>query len=177
MKNNRVKRISSLAMFLALAILLNYVENFIPSIGIPGVKLGLANTMNLIILYFYGRKEYFAIGFLRVLLMSVMFTGLFSNGFYLSLCGFLLSSAVVIGLSYLKHLSVFSLSIASAVFHGIGQICCAVILYATADGSSVYLFSYLPILILSGVISGTLIAFISSLSIARLEKLPIFKEI
>lgn len=178
MRSDTVKKISYLSMFLALAVLLNYVENLIPvPIAIPGVKLGLANTMNIIILYFFGRKEYFFIGLLRVILMSVMFTGIFTNGFWLSLSGFLLSSGIVLLLSFSRHLSIFSLSVSSAIFHGIGQICCAVILYSTADGSSIYLFSYLPVLILSGVISGVLIAWISSLIIKRLEKISLFREL
>ena len=109
MKNNEVKRISSLAMFLALALLLNYLEHLImPMVG-PGIKLGLANTLNLIVLYFFGKKEYFSIGFLRVLIMSLLFNGLFSNSFFLSISGFLLSSIVVILISNIKNMSIFSL--------------------------------------------------------------------
>lgn len=178
MRNHLVKKISTLSMFLALAVLLNYLENLIPVIiPVPGVKLGLANTMNIIILYFYGKKEYFSIGLLRVILVSVMFSGLFTNGFYLSMSGFLLSSIVVMSLSFIHKLSIYSLSVASAVFHGIGQIACAVILYANNDGTSIYLFTYLPILIVSGLITGIVIAYISSLTITRLEKTSIFKNI
>ena len=177
MRNNTITKISTLSMFLALAVLLNYVESFFPTIvPIPGVKLGLANTMNLILLYFFGRKEYFSIGFLRVLLMSVMFTGLFTNGFFLSMSGFLLSSIVVLLLSINKNFSIFSLSVASAVFHGIGQIICAVILNANPDGTSIYLFSYLRVLVVSSIITGTLIALLSSLTIERLEKTSVFKN-
>ena len=178
MKSSSVKRLATLAMFLALAVLLNYVENLLPMIvPVPGVKLGLANTMNLIILYYYGRRDYFAIGLLRVLLMAVMFTGVVSYAFFLSLSGFLLSSLVVIGLSYIKKLSIFSLSVASAIFHGIGQICCAILLYWTNDGSSIFLFTYLPILIVSGAITGVLIAYLSYLIITRLNKTSLFRDI
>ena len=75
-----LKTTSLLAIFLALAILLNYIENFIPVIiPIPGVKLGLANTMGLIVLYFFGRGEYGLLGFFRVLIVSfwTLFRGLF----------------------------------------------------------------------------------------------------
>lgn len=176
MKNDGVKRLSSLAMFLALATLLNYVENLLPVlIPLPGIKLGLANTMNIIVLYFFGKKEYFSIGFLRVLLISVMFNGLFTNGFWLSFSGFLLSAIVVMLLSNIKNLSVYSLSISSAVFHSIGQICCAIVLYATPTDIPFNLILYLPILVLCSVITGFIISCIASLSIKRLEKISLFK--
>ncbi len=179
MKNTMIKRISALAMFLALAVLLNYLENFLPVlIPLPGVKLGLANTMNLIILYFFGRRNYFSIGFLRVLLICLMFNGLFTNGFYLSMSGFLLSSTMVILCSYFKKLSLFSLSVISAVFHGIGQIICSVFLFSTpGNGPELFYFTYLPILVISGIVTGILIAFISKLTIKRLESMYFFKNI
>ena len=175
MKNVIIKKIATLSMFLALAILLNYVENFIPTF-VPGVKLGLANTMNLIILYFYGRREYFLIGFLRVLIIGLLFNGIFSYSFFYSLSGFLLSCLVVIGLSYIKKLSLFSLSVVSAMCHGIGQIICSIVLNWTADGTSIYMLTYLPLLLVTGVITGILIAYLSSLIISRLEKTPLFKS-
>lgn len=156
---------SLLALFLALAILLNYVENFIPVIiPIPGVKLGLANTMGLIILYFFGRAEYGLLGFFRVLIVSLLFSGLFSSGFFLSLSGWFLSCIGCILLSYIKKLSIYSLSVASAILHGVGQVLCACILY-----SSIYMLTYLPILLLSGLISGIVIAALSSLIIKRIS--------
>lgn len=164
-KSKLIKTVSLLSLFLALAVLLNFVEHLIPTIiTIPGVKLGLANTMGLIVLYFFGRKNFAMIGFFRVLLVSLLFSGLFSSAFFLSLSGWLLSTIVCILLSYVKHLSIYSLSVASAITHGIGQIVCACFLY-----SSAYMLSYLPILLFSGLITGVLIAFISSLVITRIE--------
>ena len=55
-------KIVRLAIFLAMGIVLNIVESMIPlPIAIPGIRLGLANTMGLIVLYFYSPKEYVAI--------------------------------------------------------------------------------------------------------------------
>jgi len=178
-QHQSVKNVSRLAMFLSLAILLNYLENFIPVIiPIPGVKLGLANTMNLIVLYFFGRKNYFMIGFLRVLLICLMFNGLFTNSFYLSMSGFLLSSIMVLILNLIPSLSIFSLSVVSAMFHGIGQIICSVFLFAIPGmGPNVYFFSYLPILVVSGIITGIAIAFISKFTINRLERLSFFRDL
>ena len=103
-----------------------------------------------------------------------MFSGLFSNAFFLSLSGFLLSSIVVMLLSNIKSLSIFSLSVVSAICHGIGQILCAIILFWTSDGSSIYLLSYIPVLSISGVITGIAIAIIAGITIERLEKTNLF---
>ena len=45
-------------VFTSLALILSYVETLIPiSFGIPGIKLGLANLVIVIVLYTYGGKE------------------------------------------------------------------------------------------------------------------------
>ena len=52
--SKKIKKMSRLALFLAMGIILNYVESLIPiPIPINGVKLGLANTLGLVILYYY----------------------------------------------------------------------------------------------------------------------------
>lgn len=173
MKKLSIKKISSLSLFLALAILLNYIENFLPIlIPLPGFKIGLANTMNIIILYFYGKKEFFSIGLLRVILISLLFNGLFSYSFMLSLSGFLLSSITVLLLSKSNKLSIYSLSICSSIFHSIGQIICATIIYSTP-----YIFVYLSLLTLISTITGLLIALVSSMLISRLEKITFFSSL
>ena len=46
------KRIANMAMLVALAIIFSYVEFLIPiNLGIPGIKLGLANLVIVIALY------------------------------------------------------------------------------------------------------------------------------
>ncbi len=163
-KRKLIKTTALLSLFLALSILLNYLESLLPTFFIPGVKLGLANTMGLIVLYFFGKKEYFLLGFFRVLIVSILFTGLFSYSFFLSLSGWFLSSIICIILVRFKKLSIYSLSSISAITHGIGQILCACILY-----NSIYMLSYIPILLFTGVVTGLLIAFISQLIINRVK--------
>ena len=41
----KTRKITVLAMAIALAMILSYVESLIPSPGIPGVKMGLANIV------------------------------------------------------------------------------------------------------------------------------------
>lgn len=166
--SKKIKKMSRLALFLAMGIILNYVESLIPiPIPINGVKLGLANTLGLVILYYYSPKEYAYIGFLRVLTVGLLRTGLFSNAFFLSLGGWALSTLIAIILYYFKKFSIYGLSISSAVFHGIGQIIVSMFLFKEVGTMMVF---YLPILMLSGVITGALTATVSSLVLSKFDK-------
>ena len=160
-----IKKITRLSLFLALGIILNLVESMIPlPIAIPGVKLGLANTIGLVILYYYSPKEYISIGFLRVLIVGLLRTGLFSVAFILSLSGWFLSTLIVVILYYLKKFSIYGLSCVSAVFHGVGQMIAVSIIYNTFG-----LVMYYPILMISGIITGLLTALLTSLVLLKVD--------
>lgn len=107
-RSSMVKRLSFLAMMLALSVLFHYIESMIPPlIPIPGVKLGLANLISLLVLYYFSRKEYVYIGALRVLLVGLIATGLLSTGFLISVGGFVLSTIATLLLSiWKKHQSI-----------------------------------------------------------------------
>ena len=143
-----------LALFLAIGVILNIIERAINIPLLPGMRLGLANTIGLIVLFFYGPLEFVLIGFLRVLLASLY--GGFGVSFFISLAGWGLSSLVILGLYFFKKLSIFGLSMISAVMHGLGQVIVVAIIY-----QSIYMFAYFPALVVSGLVSGWLIALIS----------------
>lgn len=50
MNRIKIRQTITLAFYLAISIVVSYVETFIP-IPIPGVKLGLANVITLFLLY------------------------------------------------------------------------------------------------------------------------------
>lgn len=162
-KNHKsILKIARLGMLLAFGVILNYVESYIalPMIA-PGVKLGLANTVGLMVLYYFGDKEFASVGFLRILL-TALFTG-FGYNFFISLAGWFLSSLVVIILNHTKQFSIFGLSMVSAVCHGIGQIIMVAILY-----ESKYMLNYLPVLCATGIVTGVIIAFIAREALKRI---------
>lgn len=163
MRNESTLKMTRLAMFLALGVLLNYAEAvFLPTAFIaPGVKLGLANTIGLIVLYYFGVKEYIGLGFLRVVMTS-LFTG-FGFNFFIGLSGWLVASLLVIVLLQGKQLSIYGLSLVGAVGHGVGQILMVSQLYQTP-----YMINYLPILIVTGSIAGLVIAWLSEQVILRM---------
>ena len=166
-KESLTRKIVRLAIFLALGIVLNIVESLIPiPIAVPGIRLGLANTMGLIVLYFYSPKEYIAIGFLRVFFVALFRTGLGSVSFILSLTGWAVSTLVTLLIYLPKKASIYGLSIISALFHQVGQIIMVIILYQLPE-----MINYLPVLLITGGISGALVGFISSRVLALLSRI------
>ena len=68
------KRIANMAMLVALAIIFSYVEFMIPiNLGIPGIKLGLANLVIVIALYILKLSDVWIISILRILIIGFMF--------------------------------------------------------------------------------------------------------
>lgn len=166
MRNNSTKKIVRLSLFLALGVVLNIIESMLPVlIPVPGVKLGIANTIGLIVLYYYGPKEYTLIGFLRVILVALLRTGIGSISFILSLSGWLLSTIFVLLIHLIKKVSIFGLSMSSAVMHGVGQIIMVIFIYSLPE-----MINYLPILIVSGIISGNVLALLCSELLKKLDK-------
>ena len=159
----KTKELVRFAIFLAAAVIASYVEHLIPiPLLFPGAKLGLANSLSLIILFCFSKKEYVVFGLLRVLL-SALFSG-FGTSFFISLGGNILSSIIVVSLTYSKKISVYGLSINGAIFHGLGQVLVVSIIYQTFA-----MINYMAILTISGIITGVIVAFIAKMI---LEKLP-----
>lgn len=78
MKKNTV-RIAWFGVFTALALIFSYVETLIPfQIGIPGVKLGLANLIVVVALYKMGGKDAMLLSVTRIVLSGFIFASLFS---------------------------------------------------------------------------------------------------
>ena len=166
MRNNSTKKIVRLSLFLALGVVLNIIESMLPVlIPVPGVKLGIANTIGLIVLYYYGPKEYTLIGFLRVILVALLRTGIGSISFMLSLSGWFISTLFVLLVNLFKKVSVYGLSMSSAVMHGVGQIIMVIFIYSLPE-----MINYLPILIVSGIISGNVLALLCSELLKKLDK-------
>ncbi|MGN1318167.1 MAG: Gx transporter family protein [Lachnospirales bacterium] len=148
---NRVNKITHLAMMLALTVVLSIFESSLPSfVPIPGVKLGLANIAVMYGLIFYGKKEAILLNVAKAFLGGV------TRGFVagiLSFCGGLLSIIVIIFLLMIfkDKISYIILSISGAIFHNLGQLMAVFVIF---DNYSI--MYYLPILVISGVIMGTL---------------------
>lgn len=156
----KTKRITVMAMCVALAMILSYVESMIPSPGIPGVKLGLANIVVVFALYKLGWKEAVGISLLRVFLVSLLF-GHAASLMY-SAAGAALSLLGMILLKKSGRLGSVAVSVLGGVLHNAGQILMAVVLM----GSNVVY--YLPVLIVSGTIAGIGIGLLAAILVKRI---------
>lgn len=154
-----IKKISTLSMLLALSIVFSLIESFIPIISgiIPGVKLGLANTVIIFVIYMYSFKDALFVSIVRVLLVGLLRTGLFNITFFFSLSGALFSIAVMYLMKRHTKLSVVGVSVIGALFHSIGQILMGMLILKTT--SLVY---YLPYILLFSIPTGVIVGMASN---------------
>ena len=163
-KDVKTRKTALGGLLTALAFLLGYVETLIPlNIGIPGVKLGLANLAGIVSLYLLGPVQAAFVSLLRVVLTGITF-GNMSMMLY-SLAGAGLSLAVMILCRKADLFHVTGVSIAGGVAHNIGQLIVAMLVLENAS-----LLYYLPVLLLAGTVAGTLIGFLGAQMLLRLGK-------
>lgn len=144
-------------MLLALSVALNVIEASLPLFNgyIPGLKIGLANIVTLFIIYQFSLKDAFYIGILRVFLVGILRTGLFSTTFFFSLSGVLLSIiCMYLAKNFLK-LSIVGVSIIGSIAHSTGQVISSILLLQMT--SMIY---YLPWLLLFSIPTGILVGLI-----------------
>ena len=152
-------------VFTALALLFSYIESLIPfHIGIPGVKLGLANLIIVIALYKMNARQAFLLSVTRIVLAGFLFGNLFSILY--SLAGGMLSLIVMILLKKQNGFSVMGVSVAGGGFHNVGQLVIAMLVT-----ESLNLFYYVPVLMISGLITGIFIGIIANEMLKRLRRL------
>src|SRR5574344_91790 len=146
-----MKKLARLSMLLALAVVLSIVESIIPLFNgtIPGLKLGLANAIILLVLYTYGFKDTLNISLLRVFLVGILRTGVFSIAFWLSFGGAILSIIFMFVFKKVKIFSIIGISIIGSITHSIGQILVAMLILN--NNSLLY---YVPVLLIFAIPTG-----------------------
>lgn len=156
-----VRKIALLGILTAATIVIAILESFIPSIGIPGVKLGLANIMILVILYELGIVDAIVVNLLRVVVVGLVRGNIFSMGFLMSLTGAIFSLGIMI-LFYLvvRKFTVVGVSVIGSIFHVGGQVIIAMIFLGSA-----YVVLYLPIIGISAIITGVFVGIVAQLII------------
>lgn len=158
----KTRKLVFLAIMIAISVVLSIVESMISVIFIPGVKLGLANIITLIVLMTFSDKDAFMVVIVRLLIVALTYTGLFSNSFWISLSGGLFA---ISGMVLIKkfNFSVYGISVFGSTMHMAGQILAAMTL---ADPALAVL---LPYLILLSVPTGLLTAYLSQRVIHSLK--------
>lgn len=157
----KTKRLTTLALLTAGAMILSYVESMLPSLGIPGVKMGLANIAVIFALYRLGWREALGISLVRVFMVSMLFGSM--GALLYSLAGAALSLGVMALLKHADRFSGTGVSVAGGVAHNAGQILVAIALLG-----NVRLVYYYPVLVLSGVAGGVLTGLTAAMLIKRI---------
>lgn len=160
------KRTAVLGVLAAAAVLCSYAETLIPFsiIPVPGFKIGLANTVIMLILYRFSFADALIVNIVRSLAIALLFSGITSAVF--SLCGGTLALIAMTAVKRCRFFSIYAAGVAGAVMHNIGQLLAASVMLKTAS-----VFAYLPWLMLCSLVCGLLIAIITALSISAFDRL------
>lgn len=154
--NKKIRYITTIAVMITLAMVFSYVDSIVSlPFGIPGIKLGIANIAIIYALYKLGIKEAIIISGLRLILSSILFGTILT--FVYSLAGAILSLTLMIILKKFSNLAIITVSIVGAVMHNIAQITMAIILMDTSE-----IIYYLPVLIITGTVSGIGVGILAS---------------
>ncbi len=157
-----VNTITRLGILTAVALVLGYIEHLIPITAIPGIKLGLANTVLLYALYLLDTKSATLLMILKVGLSGILFGGVAAMLY--SFAGGVVSLITMILVKKIKSVSVIGVSVCGAAAHNIGQMIVACFVVETRA-----VLAYLPVLLVAAVITGTLTGIIAKYTFRGLE--------
>jgi heptaprenyl diphosphate synthase len=135
-------------------------------VPINGLKLGLANIVTMFALFFLGARPTFAIVIVRCLLGMAL--GMSPISFAFSITGALFAAITMLLLKkgYDKQLSLYGISLAGSAAFNIGQV-----LVASLIMQDIAIFTYVPVLMVGGCITGLITASISTLLFDRIKSL------
>lgn len=159
--NKNIKRWMIIAMLSAIAIIVGYIESFIP-VFIPGVKLGLANVIILMMIYEFKFYEGLVVDIIRILVVALIRGTLLQPVFFMSLAGGLSSFLIMLLFSKIKIFTAVGTSVMGSIFHSAAQM---VVAYIIISSTAVYY--YLPIIILLSIGTGILSGFICDIYLSR----------
>lgn len=153
-KNNarqgNVQRLARVSLLAAVALILSYIETMIPlPVALPGVKLGLANIAVVVALFAIDMRTAFAVALVKVFASGFLFGSPMMLAY--SAGGMALAFAVMALMKLIPGISVVVVSMASAIFHNVGQIAVACLVL-----SSPAVFLSLPPLAVAALITGAL---------------------
>ena len=154
------RKISLCGIFVSVALILSYLESYVPVgffAGVPGFKLGFANIAVLVVYFSAGPLCAAAVSLIRIIVSSVLFGSI--TTFWFSLAGGLLSFAALALLSrlYPRHVGMIGISVICAAMHNTGQTLAAVLLM-----KEISVFGYLPYLLLLSVPCGIITGAVSA---------------
>lgn len=158
-------RVAYFGVFTALALMFSYIETMIPiQFGVPGIKLGFANIMIVIMLYKSSAKEALLLSIVRIMLSGFLFGNL--SSILYSIAGGVLSLGIMTLLKKQGGFSVIGVSVAGGVSHNVGQLIVAMLAVETYQVGY-----YFPVLLVAGVLTGLGIGVVSQEVLKRIRNI------
>lgn len=145
----RIHKVTLCGVLIAVMLILGFFESMLPAGPVPGIKLGLSNSVLLFAVYMLGIPTAFLMMILKVTLSGFLF-GSVSAMMY-AFAGGLLSMIAMSVLSRIKGVHVIVASMAGGVMHNVGQVALAMLILKTPQ-----LMYYMAILMGVGLACGAL---------------------
>lgn len=162
-ESKQTKKLATAAVLTTVALIFSYVELLIPiSVGIPGIKLGLANIVIVMALYTLGPGYALVVNLVRIALSALLFGNAFSIIY--ALAGGVLSFLAMLLIKQFSCFSIVGVSMAGGVIHNLGQMACAALVMQTAK-----IFGYFPVLTVAGIITGIFTGLVAALALKNIR--------
>lgn len=153
-----------MGLLTALALILFTVEAQIPApVPIPGIKLGLSNIITVYAMFCLGPRDTMLILLTRIFLGSV-FSGQMMTLFYSFSGGMLCYAVMLLMRKLVTEQQIWVCSVLGAMAHNVGQIIAAILIARTPE-----LIVYLPVLLISGIVTGAFTGICAQLIVRRLK--------
>lgn len=155
-----------LAMLIAMGLIVFVFESFLPR-PLPWIKPGLSNIASLLTLFWYGFPAAVLVTVFRIVLGALILGTLFNPVFLLSFGGGLAAILAMGALFWAgrKYFSLIGISVVGAFFHMLMQLVLATLIFI----QRVELLQFLPVMLLSAVISGMIVGLISKILAEKLS--------
>ena len=164
MRNKKAQQVALCGLLTSLMLVFGLIERQFPlTTVIPGIKLGLANSVLLYSLYMLGVRQSVILMLLKSLLSWLIYMNM--SAMLYSLAGGAASLLAMILVSRVKGVSVIGVSALGAVFFNIGQILVAVAILNTPQ----LIVTYRPVLMVSGVVTGVLTGIVAQMVMKHLR--------
>lgn len=162
-----IKALSFYALMVALCLIIGYIESLVNlSFIAPGIKLGLSNSVCLMLVYKADIKGAFAVNIARIMLSALLFGSPVSLAF--SVCGGVMSLLAVSLVSRSKNVSEIGASILGGAVHNVFQ-CVAAVVFVGAG-----VLYYMPILLPIGAVCGGFTGMLVKLILKKVKTNGIF---
>lgn len=159
----KTKQVVLCGLMTALMLVLGYVESLLPLPGgMPGMKLGLANSVLIYAVYMLRLPTAWLLMGLKVGLSALLFPN--PSALLFSLCGGVLSMAGMSLLCRVKGLSPLMVSAVGGMLHNAGQVAAAMLLLHTEG-----LLGYMALLMGIGLCTGMVTGLAAQLTMAHLK--------